>query len=45
MEQAVNRLCDAIFNDERILIYGDYDVDGTTSVSLAYGFLRDLLKI
>lgn len=39
MERAVNRLCEAISNDEKILIYGDYDVDGTTSVSLAYGFL------
>ncbi len=40
MEKAVNRLCDAIFSGERILIYGDYDVDGTTSVSLAFGFLK-----
>ncbi len=40
MERAVNRLCEAIFNHEKILIYGDYDVDGTTSVSLVYGFLR-----
>lgn len=40
MELAVNRLCEAIFSEERILIYGDYDVDGTTSVSLVYGFLR-----
>ena len=40
MDKAVNRLCDAIFSNERILIYGDYDVDGTTSVSLVYGFLK-----
>lgn len=40
MDQAVNRLTDAIFNNEKILIYGDYDVDGTTSVSLVYLFLK-----
>ncbi|HCX21915.1 MAG: single-stranded-DNA-specific exonuclease RecJ [Flammeovirgaceae bacterium] len=39
MDIAVNRLCDAIFSQEKIMIYGDYDVDGTTSVSLMYGFL------
>ncbi|UXP33776.1 single-stranded-DNA-specific exonuclease RecJ [Reichenbachiella agarivorans] len=37
---AVERLTQAIFSDEKILIYGDYDVDGTTSVALAYGFLK-----
>ncbi len=40
MDRAVDRLTDAIANEERILIYGDYDVDGTTAVSLVYGFLR-----
>lgn len=40
MDIAVNRLCDAIFSQEKIMIYGDYDVDGTTSVTLMYGFLR-----
>ncbi|REE00414.1 single-stranded-DNA-specific exonuclease RecJ [Marinoscillum furvescens] len=40
MDRAVNRLCEAIFSNEKILIYGDYDVDGTTSVSLMYGFLK-----
>lgn len=40
MDKAVNRLTDAIFNNEKILIYGDYDVDGTTSVSLMYLFLK-----
>ncbi|MEP5613201.1 MAG: single-stranded-DNA-specific exonuclease RecJ [Cyclobacteriaceae bacterium] len=39
MDTAVNRLCDAVFNKEKILVYGDYDVDGTTSVSLVYLFL------
>lgn len=41
MDKAVNRLCDAIFSNEKVLIYGDYDVDGTTSVSLVYGFLTE----
>ena len=40
MDRAVNRLTDAVFNEEKILIYGDYDVDGTTSVSLLYLFLK-----
>ena len=40
MDLAVNRLCDAVFEGNRILIYGDYDVDGTTSVSLVYSFLK-----
>ena len=40
MDKAVNRLTDAIFNHEKILLYGDYDVDGTTSVSLLYLFLK-----
>lgn len=40
MEKAVNRLTEAIQENEKILIYGDYDVDGTTSVSLVYKFLK-----
>ncbi|WP_420576442.1 single-stranded-DNA-specific exonuclease RecJ [Ekhidna sp.] len=40
MDRAVNRLTEAVFNKEKILIYGDYDVDGTTSVSLMYLFLK-----
>ena len=40
MDKAVNRLTDAVFSEEKILIYGDYDVDGTTSVSLMYLFLK-----
>lgn len=40
MDAAVNRLTDAVFSNEKILIYGDYDVDGTTSVSLIYLFLK-----
>jgi single-stranded-DNA-specific exonuclease len=40
MEKAVKRLNKALGNKEKILIYGDYDVDGTTAVSLVYRFLR-----
>ncbi len=39
MENAVNRIEKAIRKKEKILVYGDYDVDGTTSVALVYGFL------
>lgn len=41
MAVAVERLCTALDSGEKILIYGDYDVDGTTSVALFYGFLRN----
>lgn len=40
MDRAVNRLNEALHKGERILIYGDYDVDGTTSVALMYSFLH-----
>lgn len=40
MDKAVNRLEKAILHQEKVLIYGDYDVDGTTSVALMYQFLR-----
>ncbi len=36
MQKAVERIATAIENGEKILIYGDYDVDGTTAVSLMY---------
>ncbi|MFT4663068.1 MAG: single-stranded-DNA-specific exonuclease [Patiriisocius sp.] len=42
MSIAVERLLLARANEEQVLIYGDYDVDGTTSVSVVYSFLRDL---
>jgi single-stranded-DNA-specific exonuclease len=42
MELAVERLSKAIANGEKILVYGDYDVDGTTSVTLFYGFLKKI---
>ncbi|ASU35825.1 single-stranded-DNA-specific exonuclease RecJ [Mucilaginibacter xinganensis] len=40
MEQAVLRIEDAIAAGEKILVYGDYDVDGTTAVSLVYSFFK-----
>jgi single-stranded-DNA-specific exonuclease len=40
MDKAVSRIDNAISNGEKILIYGDYDVDGTTAVALAYTFFR-----
>lgn len=40
MDVAVDRLNDAIGNRERILVYGDYDVDGCTAVALVYKFLQ-----
>lgn len=40
MEQAILRIEKAIGNNEKILIYGDYDVDGTTAVAVVYSFFR-----
>lgn len=40
MDVAVERLHKAITTGEKILVYGDYDVDGTTAVSLVYSFIR-----
>ena len=40
MDSAVERLRKAITAEEKILVYGDYDVDGTTAVALVYSFLR-----
>ena len=40
MDKAVRRLNKALGNKEKILIYGDYDVDGTTAVSLVFKYLR-----
>ncbi|HET6244453.1 MAG: single-stranded-DNA-specific exonuclease RecJ [Bacteroidetes bacterium] len=39
MDKAVNRLMLALKSGEKILVYGDYDVDGTTSVALVYSFI------
>ncbi|TXE14244.1 single-stranded-DNA-specific exonuclease RecJ [Algoriphagus aquimarinus] len=40
MTEAVDRIQAAIASDEKIMVYGDYDVDGTTAVALMYGFLK-----
>jgi len=40
MDQAAERLADAIGRDERIAVFGDYDVDGATSAALLSRFLR-----
>ena len=40
MQKAVERIQKAIESNENILVYGDYDVDGTTSVSLLFLFLK-----
>ena len=42
MDKAVERVHQAVVSREKILVYGDYDVDGTTAVSLVYSFLRRL---
>ena len=44
MEKAVERVHRAITNNEKILVYGDYDVDGTSAVSLVYTFLSTLTQ-
>ncbi|RYY58506.1 MAG: single-stranded-DNA-specific exonuclease RecJ [Chitinophagaceae bacterium] len=42
MDLAVERILSAIDNEERIMVFGDYDVDGTTSVALMYSFLKKI---
>lgn len=44
MDKAVIRILDAVKKEEKILIYGDYDVDGTSSVALVCKFLRTNTK-
>ena len=44
MDKAVDRLQKAISEGEKILIYGDYDVDGTTAVALIYTYLKNLVN-
>ena len=41
MEKAINRILKAIDNNEKIIIYGDYDVDGITSVAVLKSFLEE----
>ena len=45
MEAAVDRLQSAIDEQERVLLFGDYDVDGTTAVALMYTFLKNTLPV
>jgi len=40
MDKAIERIDKALDKSEKILVYGDYDVDGTTSVALVYSFLK-----
>ncbi|MCY7356626.1 MAG: single-stranded-DNA-specific exonuclease RecJ [Rudanella sp.] len=42
MDRAIERLTMAMLRNEKILVYGDYDVDGTTSVTLFYGFMKTI---
>ena len=42
MDKAIERLSKALQNNEKILFYGDYDVDGTTSVALCYLFFKKI---
>ncbi len=42
MKEAVDRLQKAIDKKEKIIVYGDYDVDGTSSVALIYSFLKSI---
>jgi len=44
MDKAVERVMLAVKRHEKIMVYGDYDVDGTTAVSLVYSFLRLFYK-
>lgn len=43
MPEAIERIERAIKNEEHILVYGDYDVDGTTAVALTYSFFKEIL--
>ena len=42
MDKAVRRVEEALARGEKIMVYGDYDVDGTTAVALVYKFLRQI---
>ena len=44
MSVAVERIIKAIANKEKVLIFGDYDVDGTTSVALVYSFFKNYIS-
>ena len=44
MDKAVARIEQAIANKEKVIVYGDYDVDGTTSVAMMYSFLKSRIE-
>lgn len=44
MDKAVDRVLRAIDENEKVLVYGDYDVDGTTAVTLVYTYLKKFFK-
>jgi single-stranded-DNA-specific exonuclease len=44
MDVAIERIQEAIQSGEKVMVYGDYDVDGTTAVSLVYSFFKDYFK-
>ncbi len=45
MDKAVERILNAIDKEEKILVFGDYDVDGTTSVAIMYRFLKKIYVV
>src|SRR5882757_7107585 len=45
MRRAIDRIKMAIDQNEKILVYGDYDVDGTTAVSLVFSYLRNFYSL
>lgn len=45
MSEAVDRIEEAIETEERVMLFGDYDVDGTTAVALLYSYLKDTLLV
>ena len=44
MDVAIQRIQEAIQEGEKVMIYGDYDVDGTTAVALVYSYFKDYFK-